>query len=60
MFERHVRENPERYWRPYVKYRLAAGGEPLMGLSQQQLAAGFVRWPALVEPVASSGREVPR
>jgi len=60
MFERHVRENPERFWRPYVKYRLAAGGEPLMGLSQQQLAAGFVRWPAIVEPVASSGREGPR
>ncbi len=60
MFERHVRENPERFWRPYVKYRLAAGGEPMMGLSQQQLAAGFVRWPAIVEPVASSGREGPR
>jgi hypothetical protein len=54
MFERHVRENPERYWRPYVKYRLAAGGEGLMGLSQQQLAQGFVRWPAVVEPATAN------
>ncbi|MBI1324526.1 hypothetical protein GC170_15265 [bacterium] len=60
MFERHVRENPERYWRPYVKYRIAAGGEPLMGLSQSQLAQGFVRWPAILEPVAATNREAAR
>jgi hypothetical protein len=60
MFERQVRENPERYWRPYVKYRLAAGGEPLMGLSQNHLAQGFVRWPAVVEPAATSEREAAR
>jgi hypothetical protein len=52
MFEKQVREHPEHYWRPYVRYRLASGGESLMNLSQHQLAQGLVRWPAVMEPVA--------
>lgn len=54
MFEKQLRDQPQRYWRPYVRYRLASGGESLMNLSQQQLANGLVRWPAVMEPVASS------
>ena len=54
MFEKQVREHPEHYWRPYVRYRVANGGESLMGISQQQLAGGLVRWPAVMEPVASA------
>ena len=54
MLEKQVRDHPEHYWRPYVRYRLASGGESLMNLSQQQLAQGLVRWPAVMEPVASA------
>jgi len=55
MHEKHARTNPDRYWRPYIRYRVANGGDSMMGLSQQQLAEGLVRWPAVWERVASSG-----
>lgn len=52
--EKHARQNPDRYWRPYIRYRVAAGGDAQMGLAQQQLANGFVRWPAVWERVAAN------
>ena len=55
MHEKHARQNPDRYWRPYIRYRVANGGDGLMGLSQQQRANGLVRWPAVWERVAAAG-----
>jgi hypothetical protein len=55
MFEKQLREHPERYWRPYIRYRLASGGEPLMTTAQTQIAEGLIRWPALVEKVPPAG-----
>lgn len=55
MFEKQLRDHPERFWRPYIRYRLASGGDNLMATAQQQIAEGFIRWPALVEKVASAG-----
>lgn len=52
--EKHARQNPDRYWRPYIHYRVAGGGDAQMGLAQQQLANGFVRWPAVWERVAAN------
>jgi hypothetical protein len=58
MFENQLRDHPERYWRPYIRYRIGPGGENLPALCQTQLDAGFVRWPAIQDPVASSSAAV--
>lgn len=49
MFEKQLREHPERYWRPYIRYRVGPGGESMVSFSQSQLAEGLVRWPAILE-----------
>ncbi|MFM7129380.1 MAG: hypothetical protein ACKO0V_08490, partial [bacterium] len=55
MFEKQLRDQPERYWRPYLRYRLATGGESLMATAQSQIAEGLIRWPSLVEKVPPGG-----
>ena len=55
MFEKQLRDQPERYWRPYLRYRLAPGGDNLMATAQSQIAEGFIRWPSLVEKVPPGG-----